>query len=42
MAREMGRRDKGEKKIKKKPKMSIKEKRRSKKEKEIEQIGGLI
>ena len=42
MAREMGRKDKGEKKQKKKPKMSIKEKRRLKREKTTEMTGGLV
>lgn len=42
MSREMGRKDKGEKKIKKKPKMSIKERRRLKREKMGEQSGGLL
>ena len=42
MPREMGRKDKGEKKQKKKPKMSIKERRRFKREKRIEMIGGLV
>jgi hypothetical protein len=39
MSREMGKRDKGEKKAKKTPQMSIKEKRRLKKEKRAEREG---
>ena len=42
MAREMGRKDKGEKKARKKPKMTIKERRRWKKERMTEKMGGLI
>ncbi len=42
MAREMGKKDKGEKRMKKKPKMTIKERRRWKKERMAEKTGGLI
>lgn len=37
MSREMGKRDKGEKKLKKKARMTIKERRRLKKEKKRQQ-----
>ena len=37
MSREMGKRDKGEKKLKKKARMTIKERRRLKKEKRCQQ-----